>query len=141
MPNVEVQIFPGILHGYMRRQVKAFSPETRAFTKGRAQSHCKFVTCDGRHSRARGASGTWAPRRSIPIVTTGTRSSLMTTMLTNDADLRVLQADELDAVTGGQKGSCEMQVAVIPIGDKGTLVMGTVDCFGYGIPFAQWHPK
>ena len=37
MPNVEVHIFPGILHGYMMTwQAKAFSPETRAFTMGRA---------------------------------------------------------------------------------------------------------
>jgi len=37
MPNVEVHIFPGVLHGYMMKwQVKAFSPETRAFTMGRA---------------------------------------------------------------------------------------------------------
>jgi carboxymethylenebutenolidase len=37
MPNVEVHIFPRILHGYMMKwQVKAFSPETRAFTMGRA---------------------------------------------------------------------------------------------------------
>jgi len=37
MPNVEVHIFPGILHGYMMRwNTKAFSAETRAFTMGRA---------------------------------------------------------------------------------------------------------
>ncbi len=37
MPNVEVHIFPGILHGYMMKwQVKAFSPEKRAFTIARA---------------------------------------------------------------------------------------------------------
>jgi carboxymethylenebutenolidase len=37
MPNVQVHVFPGILHGYMMRwQVKAFSAETRAFTMGRA---------------------------------------------------------------------------------------------------------
>jgi len=37
MPNVEVHIFPGILHGYMMRwQTKAFSETTRAFTMGRA---------------------------------------------------------------------------------------------------------
>ena len=36
-PNVEVHIFPGILHGYMMKwQVKAFSEEKRAFTMGRA---------------------------------------------------------------------------------------------------------
>ncbi|MBX9778001.1 MAG: dienelactone hydrolase family protein [Xanthobacteraceae bacterium] len=37
MPNVEVRIFPGVLHGYMMpSNPKAFSPETRAFTMGRA---------------------------------------------------------------------------------------------------------
>lgn len=37
MPNVEVHIFPGVLHGYMMPwNVKAFSAETRAFTMGRA---------------------------------------------------------------------------------------------------------
>ena len=37
MPNVEVHIFPGILHGYMMRwNTKAFSADTRAFTMGRA---------------------------------------------------------------------------------------------------------
>ena len=37
MSNVEVHIFPGVLHGYMMKwQVKAFNPETRAFTMGRA---------------------------------------------------------------------------------------------------------
>jgi carboxymethylenebutenolidase len=37
MPNVEVHIFPGVLHGYMMRwQTKAFSAETRAFSMGRA---------------------------------------------------------------------------------------------------------
>ena len=37
MPNVEVHIFPGVLHGYMMRwNTKAFSQQTRAFTMGRA---------------------------------------------------------------------------------------------------------
>ena len=37
MPNVEVHIFPGVLHGYMMPwNAKAFSAETRAFTMGRA---------------------------------------------------------------------------------------------------------
>ena len=36
-PNVEVHIFPGVLHGYMMRwQTKAFSEEKRAFSMGRA---------------------------------------------------------------------------------------------------------
>lgn len=36
-PNLAVHIFPGILHGYMMREnVKAWSPETYAFTMGRA---------------------------------------------------------------------------------------------------------
>jgi hypothetical protein len=67
----------------------------------------------------------------------------MNPMRTNetDADPRVLRADELDAISGGKNGSCDMDVSVIPIGDKGTLVMGTIDCNGYALPFAQWHPK
>ena len=37
MPNVEVHIFPGVLHGYMMRwNTKAFSAPTRAFTMTRA---------------------------------------------------------------------------------------------------------
>jgi carboxymethylenebutenolidase len=37
MPNVEVHIFPGVLHGYMMRlNTKAFHSETRAFSMGRA---------------------------------------------------------------------------------------------------------
>jgi len=37
MPNAEVHIFPGVLHGYMMRwNVKAFHPETRAFSMARA---------------------------------------------------------------------------------------------------------
>jgi carboxymethylenebutenolidase len=36
MPNVEVHIFPGVLHGYMMpSSTKAFSPPTRDFTVGR----------------------------------------------------------------------------------------------------------
>jgi len=36
MPNVEVHIFPGVLHGYMMPwNTKAFSPATRAFTMER----------------------------------------------------------------------------------------------------------
>jgi carboxymethylenebutenolidase len=37
MPNAEVQIFPGVLHGYMMPgNAKAFSAPTRAFSMGRA---------------------------------------------------------------------------------------------------------
>ena len=37
MPNVEVHVFPGVLHGYMMRwNVKAFSQPTRDFSIGRA---------------------------------------------------------------------------------------------------------
>ena len=37
MPNVEVHIFPGMLHGYMMRwNTKAFSAPTREFSMGRA---------------------------------------------------------------------------------------------------------
>ncbi|MCE9641447.1 MAG: dienelactone hydrolase family protein, partial [Betaproteobacteria bacterium] len=37
MKNVEVHIFPGILHGYMMPGgEKAYSPETRKFSMGRA---------------------------------------------------------------------------------------------------------
>jgi len=48
MPNVEVHIFPGILHGYMMRwQVKAFSAETRAFTMGRALAILESLRGEG----------------------------------------------------------------------------------------------
>jgi carboxymethylenebutenolidase len=36
MKNVEVHIFPGILHGYMMPAAKAFDAKTRAFSMGRA---------------------------------------------------------------------------------------------------------
>ena len=37
MKNVEVHIFPGVLHGYMMRgNVKAFHPQTHKFSMGRA---------------------------------------------------------------------------------------------------------
>jgi carboxymethylenebutenolidase len=37
MPNVEVHIFPGVLHGYMMKwNTKAFHAETRAFSMARA---------------------------------------------------------------------------------------------------------
>jgi carboxymethylenebutenolidase len=37
MPNVEVHVFPGVLHGYMMPgNAKAFHPQTRAFSMGRA---------------------------------------------------------------------------------------------------------
>ena len=37
MKNVEVHIFPGILHGYMMRESpKAFDQKTRDFSMGRA---------------------------------------------------------------------------------------------------------
>jgi carboxymethylenebutenolidase len=37
MPNVEVHVFPGVLHGYMMRwNVKAFSQPTRDFSMARA---------------------------------------------------------------------------------------------------------
>jgi hypothetical protein len=43
MPNAEVHIFPGVLHGYMMPgNVKAFHPETRAFSMARA-----FAILDG----------------------------------------------------------------------------------------------
>src|SRR5262245_54192853 len=55
MPNVEVHIFPGVLHGYMMKwQVKAFSPETRAFTLGRALAILKSIS--GEADRLRRAS-------------------------------------------------------------------------------------
>jgi carboxymethylenebutenolidase len=36
MSNVEVHIFPGILHGYMMPAAKAFDAKTRAFSMARA---------------------------------------------------------------------------------------------------------
>jgi carboxymethylenebutenolidase len=38
MPNVEVHIFPGILHGYTMPSAKAFDAKTRAFSMGRARA-------------------------------------------------------------------------------------------------------
>ena len=50
MSNVEVHVFPGVLHGYMMRwNTKAFHPETRAFSMGRA-----LAILDGLRGERRG---------------------------------------------------------------------------------------
>lgn len=48
MPNVEVHIVPGVLHGYMMPwNTKAFSADTRAFSMGRALAILDTLRGDG----------------------------------------------------------------------------------------------
>ena len=71
MPNVEVHIFPGVLHGYMMPwNTKAFSAETRAFTMGRALAildglcAAAAISCAGRRDPGAATSGA-APDTSV----------------------------------------------------------------------------
>src|SRR5712692_10939420 len=57
MPNVEVHIFPGVLHGYMMPwNTKAFHPETRAFSMGRALTILDGLRGAGERHKLRQAS-------------------------------------------------------------------------------------
>ena len=58
MPNVEVHIFPGVLHGYMWPwNLKAFHPEARAFSMARALAILSGLR-DDPDRRARRRNGT-----------------------------------------------------------------------------------
>ncbi|MBI4194242.1 MAG: dienelactone hydrolase family protein [Betaproteobacteria bacterium] len=57
MKNVEVHIFPGVLHGYMMREnPKAFSHETREFSMGRALAILDGLRGEGERQALRKAS-------------------------------------------------------------------------------------
>ena len=57
MPNVEVHIFPGVLHGYMMKwNTKAFHAETRAFSMGRALAILDGLRGAGERPKLRHAS-------------------------------------------------------------------------------------
>jgi carboxymethylenebutenolidase len=57
MPNVEVHIFPGVLHGYMMPwNTKAFHPETRAFSMARALAILDGLRGAGERQKLRQAS-------------------------------------------------------------------------------------
>ena len=57
MPNVEVHVSPGVLHGYMMPgNPKAFHPQTRAFAMGRALAILDGLRRDGRGQALRQAS-------------------------------------------------------------------------------------
>jgi carboxymethylenebutenolidase len=57
MPNVEVHVFPGVLHGYMMRgNVKAFHPQTRAFSMARALAILEGLRRAGEPQKLRQAS-------------------------------------------------------------------------------------
>jgi len=57
MPNVEVHIFPGVLHGYMMPwNAKAFHPQTRAFSMGRALAIMEGLRGDSGAQKLRQAS-------------------------------------------------------------------------------------
>jgi carboxymethylenebutenolidase len=57
MPNVEVHVFPGVLHGYMMRwNTKAFHPATREFTMGRALAMLAGLRSEPGQAKLRQAS-------------------------------------------------------------------------------------
>jgi carboxymethylenebutenolidase len=57
MPNVEVHVFPGVLHGYMMRwNTKAFHQETRAFSMRRALAILDGLRGENRGQALRRAS-------------------------------------------------------------------------------------
>ena len=57
MPNVEVHIFPGVLHGYMMPwNVKAFSQPTRDFSMARALAILDGLRGAGEQPKLRAAS-------------------------------------------------------------------------------------
>jgi carboxymethylenebutenolidase len=57
MPNVEVHVFPGVLHGYMMPgNTKAFHAETRAFSMGRALAILAALRGESRGPALRQAS-------------------------------------------------------------------------------------
>jgi carboxymethylenebutenolidase len=57
MPNVEVHLFPGVLHGYMMpSNVKAFSQPTRDFSMGRALTILDGLRGEGEQPKLRAAS-------------------------------------------------------------------------------------
>ena len=57
IPNVEVHVFPGVLHGYMMPgNAKAFHPQTRAFSMGRALAILAGLRGDSRGPALRQAS-------------------------------------------------------------------------------------
>jgi carboxymethylenebutenolidase len=57
MPNVEVHIFPGVLHGYMMPgNAKAFHPQTREFSMARALAILDGLRGEGKRQTLRQAS-------------------------------------------------------------------------------------
>jgi carboxymethylenebutenolidase len=57
MPNVEVHVFPGVLHGYMMPwNVKAFSQQTRDFSMARALAILDGLRGTGEQPKLRAAS-------------------------------------------------------------------------------------
>src|SRR5712691_1576030 len=57
MANVDVHIFPGVLHGYMMRwNVKAFHPEKREFSMARALAILNGLRGEGQRQKQRQAS-------------------------------------------------------------------------------------
>ena len=57
MPNVEVHVFPDVLHGYMMPwNVKAFHPEKRAFSMARALAILDGLRSTGERQKMRQAS-------------------------------------------------------------------------------------
>src|ERR1700716_122305 len=57
MPNVEVHVFPGVLHGYMMPwNVQAFSQQTRDFSRARALAILDRLRGEGERPKLRAAS-------------------------------------------------------------------------------------
>jgi carboxymethylenebutenolidase len=55
MKNVEVHIFPGVLHGYMMRDAKAFDQKTRDFSMARALGILEGLRAGGQQQALRKA--------------------------------------------------------------------------------------
>ena len=59
----------------------------------------------------------------------------------NTTDIRVLQAEELDLIGGGERNTAYIKLSTAHIEGKGDLVYGSIQINGYALPVAQWHPK
>lgn len=66
----------------------------------------------------------------------------MTHSTTKADNFRVLDANEMDAVSGGENW-CVTQATEYHLGDKGVLEVGSTTCDsmpGLVLPYVRWHP-
>jgi hypothetical protein len=79
-------------------------------------------------------------RRSIPERHQIKDTGAMTSSTTKTEDFRLLDMNEIDAVSGGV---CVTEASVYDIKGKGELEIGWTDCDGMPgvkIPYAKWTP-